>query len=58
MELGKPKAFLADNALNQPPVLYFGTHKVELDEATALQWWWVLCTYFRNKELERERRCH
>jgi hypothetical protein len=57
-ELGRPRAFLADNTPGSGPVLYFGTHKVELDDETALQWWWVLSNWIRNLEHDRSRRSH
>lgn len=48
-ELGKPKAFLTDGIPGEPPILYFGNHKMPLDDGTALLWLQVFIRYFENK---------
>ena len=49
---GKPFVFLTRTVPGNPPILWVGNQKFELDQATALHWQKELSDYFHD-ELRR-----
>jgi len=49
---GKPFVFLTRSVPGNPPILWVGEQKIELDRATALHWHKELTEYF-HEELAR-----